>query len=102
MRTIIYGAQSFDLEAFQAIETYEPFVLMVPAKSASQLRHALELRALYFSQGSPQRGSIWAWIRFGWCALRTPTFWAILNKAELRGIPIRLLDHGTDLHLHFE
>ena len=71
--------------------------IRVPAKLSARVKNALVLHHKYFSLRKKGKRDRLVLMKFGWHAMRTPTLWVVLNKAEILGIEIATYERDGDL-----
>lgn len=80
-----YEQEGFLPLALAALDKPDDIVLTVSPRLASVVERALSFHDAYFHAKKNGRQSLLLLLRFGVLGFKTPSLWAVLNKAELRG-----------------
>ena len=83
--------------ASEAISRRETVVVRVAGKLASAVASAMRLHSEYFDQKSRGKKNVLLLLKYGWYGIRTPSLWAVLNKADLVGAQITTSRDGREL-----
>lgn len=101
MLVIEYGAKDFEKVAWKAIDERQPVQIVVRDGKRGAVKKALDLYRQYFDgrrKGVKDRS---LWFKFGYYAIRMPTFWGIYNHAELARAQVVSDEQGDSLLISF-